>query len=84
MSEHNNIKRATVASGGVELVKLSMEEADRRGYVSVTMAYTKHEEAMLRKAVADMKGADVVLVPVAHGLEIWRAKGQVRDVESAR
>ena len=64
--------------------RLTMKAAEARGYVSVTMHYTKHEEAMLRSALRGMAGADVVLVEVSGGLEIWRAKGQVRDVEGAR
>ena len=59
---------------------LTMREAEARGYVSVTMAYTRHESALLAKAYAGMAGADAVLVAVGDGTEIWRAKGQVREV----
>lgn len=58
---------------------MTMMEAERRGYVSVTMAYTKHEAALLEKAYAEMAGADAVLVAVGGGTEIWRARGQVRE-----
>lgn len=58
---------------------LTMQEAERRGYVSVTMAYSRHEEEMLRKAFAGMGKADAVMVRVGGGIEIWRAKGQVRE-----
>lgn len=61
-------------------VPLTMREAEARGYVSVTMAYTRHESALLAKAYAAMAGADAVLVAVGDGTEIWRAKGQVREV----
>ena len=58
---------------------LTMREAERRGYVSVTMAYTRHEMTMLAASFAAMRGADAVLVRVGGGIEIWRAKGQVRE-----
>ncbi len=62
---------------------LTMRDAEARGYVSVTMAYTKHESALLAKAYEGMAGADAVLVAVGGGTEIWRAKSQVRVEGSA-
>lgn len=59
------------------MTTITPEAATAAGYAPVTMAYSKHEDGMLRDAVDTMAGCSIALVAVAHGTEIWRKRSEL-------
>lgn len=60
---------------------LTIETAEKSGYVSMTTAYQinskfpdvrENHRWMLSRVLMDMRGCDVVLVDTAQGPEVWR------------
>lgn len=51
-----------------------MQEAEKRGYQSITTSYTKMEHSMLRNVLLDMIDVDHCLIETGRGLEVGRPK----------
>lgn len=52
----------------------SMQEAEKRGYQSITTSYTKGERSMLVNVLLDMVNTDHCLIETGRGLEVGRPK----------
>lgn len=52
----------------------SIQEAEKRGYQSITTSYTKAERGMLVSVLLDMVGIDHCLIETGRGLEVGRPK----------
>lgn len=54
--------------------RMSPEDAKRKGYVSITRAFSLEERAGLLSAVRQMGMNPIVIVAVPDGTEVWRLK----------
>lgn len=57
---------------------LTRGNAITKGYRVLTQPYREHQMEWLERALADLKGCNVVLVETAEGPEIWRAATELK------
>jgi hypothetical protein len=55
----------------------SIQEAERLGYQSITISYSKMERELLTNVLLDMIGVDHCLIETGRGLEVGRLKSEL-------
>lgn len=57
---------------------VSVTEAENRGYLAITTAYSPGEEKMLDNVIRDMRGCNFLLVQLADGIAVYRKKVELK------
>lgn len=61
-------------------ITINEKEAKQKGYTVVCGPYSRRKKIQmewLKNVIRDMKGADIVLVDVVGGIEVWRHESEM-------